>query len=644
MRRIDSLLEKIPIRPLLVLPLALYLGVTLYWQCKGIYKLVGDEAHYLLIAESLIRDGDVQVKNNYSSDTPVQRAAPVKLSDPVHSGPHLFNEYSRHNPGLPLLLAIPYFIAGIAGAKIFMVLLAGFWPLLIYRTLFRITESKHWSALVACTVGLGLPFLAAANQIFPDLLGGMIIFYLAEKIFRIADTKVDASASRVGDLWIGILIAFLPWLHLRLVAPAFLLLLGYIYVLTDRSRRQHGRPILRQWLVPAIVLGGSLILMAVYNLIAFSNPLGPYGSHSWHFHLRDNAMIFLGLHWDQTQGMFMQQPLLLLSLIGIVPFVKANWRAAALIGMLYLSILVPNSLHPAWYGGFSIVGRFWWAAVGLLIFPMAYTVRFLLKRRKLVLLLLCAVSIILQGWLAYKWLFRELFLVRRVWPIWAMRSFYEDTGALLLLPTFDSFVLYVRHPSNYVSVFFGLLLIFTGWLWQRGRIRLSGKIWALSLAFGIAIVAFVPPAIPSWRLAASHMGSQIGTLARSNRIFTEEDGAGPLETTSRLATEQDGVGTLAFGPYSIMLSGDYEVTVEYEYEHSTDTPAAHFDIVYGPQLTLVADVELPRSEMNNGVFRHRFTVRESQSLEPLFQFRIHYPGHGKLRLDWLTITPISLIQ
>ncbi|MBI4671371.1 MAG: hypothetical protein HY741_06840 [Chloroflexi bacterium] len=45
------------------------------------------------------------------------------------------------------------------------------------------------------------------------------------------------------------------------------------------------------------------------------------------------AMIFLGLHLDSFQGMFLQQPLLWLALLGIVPFAFANGRAAALVGL-----------------------------------------------------------------------------------------------------------------------------------------------------------------------------------------------------------------------------------------------------------------------------------------------------------------------
>jgi hypothetical protein len=627
MRRVDHLVQKIPIRLLLAAPLFLYIAVTLFWQAKGFYNLVGDEAHYLLISDSLVRDRDVQVDNNYLMDTPVQRASPVKLSEPIHFVPHVYNQYSRHNLGLPFILAIPYAIAGIVGAKIFMALLAGLWPLLLYRPLSRITGSPHWSALIAFTFSIGLPFAAASNQIFPDLLGGMIILYVAEKIFRALEDKDERLASLAANVWLGLLIGFLPWLHMRLIAPALLLLLGYVAAILTKSRRSASSSgHRRQWLIAAGVFAGSIILLSVYHKIAFGNFAGQYGGHSVSFVIQHIAMIFLGLHWDQAQGMFMQQPLLLLGLVGLAPLIKANWREAVLFGALYLSIILPNAMHPAWYGGASFFGRFWWTAAALWIFPLGYAVRFLLKRNELSVLLLLAGSIVLQVWLAAKWLAHDLLLVNRELPVWAMRGFYDDTGVLLRLPTFvdfDNFDLYLKHPSNYLFVLLGLLLIATGWLWQREAVRFSAQVWIVSLALGAGLFFLAPPAVNSWTLAANELSSHVGVL----------------EGAERVATEKDGAGALVFGPYAMLLAGDYEVTLEYEWDNPPDTAAAHFDIVYGPELRLVVDRELPPSHMNNGLLKHRFTVRESQSLDPLFQFRVYYPGRGTLRVKRLTITP-----
>ena len=620
MRRINLFLERIPIKLLLALPVVLYLGVALLWQSSGLYPLNGDEPHYLLITDSFVRDGDVQVGNNYLIDTPVQRVTPVRLSDPVHFEKHVYNQFSVHNLGLPFILILPYAIAGALGAKIFMALLAGFWPLLLYRALFQITESQSWSALVAFTLALGLPFVAASNQIYPDLAGGLIVLYATEKIFGILQRSYEPSSSLAANVWIGALIAFLPWLHIRLIAPAIILMLGYIYA---QSRQPESSPIRRQGLILVAIFAGSIMLLGAYNQVAFGNLLGPYEKNSLSFEVGKVGMVFLGLHWDQSQGMFMQQPLLLMGLIGIVPLIKGNRQGATLLAILYLTILLPNAMHINWYGGFSFVGRFGWTALALWIFPLAYTVRFLLKQSELSVLLPCLAGIILQGWLAARWLFQDLFLLNQTLPVWAMRSFYDRTGLLLRLPTFKDFNLYLKHPSNYLFVLLGLLLVATGWMWQRGLLGLSGRIWIVALALSIGILMIAPPATGSWSLTASELNSQTGTSGK----------------VGGAAANTEATDSFVLSPAVVLLAGNYEVTLDYQLKHQSGLPAAHCDIVYGPEQKVVTDLLLPSSDINNGLFSYRFTVRESQSLGPLFQFRVRSSRREILTVNRLTIWP-----
>jgi hypothetical protein len=626
MSRTDKFVRKLPPRLLLCLPVLLYLSVALFWQSRGFYHITGDEVHYLLISESLVRDGDVLAANNYRADTEVGRASGVKPSDPPHLA-HLHDQFSRHNIGLPFIIAVPYLVAGIFGAKIFMALLAGLWPLLLYRTLFRITESRHWSALVAFTLALGLPFAAASNQIFPDLLGGMIILFVTEKIFALHGEEDERPQATTAHLWVGFLLGFLPWLHIRLAAPALILLLGYVAANKVRSPGHADGPARRPGFVASAIVACSLILLGVYNHTAFGNPFGPYESGDLSFQAKQVAMIFLGLHWDQSQGMFMQQPLLVMGLVGIAPLVRANRRGAFLLAALYLSILIPNSMHTAWYGGFSFFGRFWWSAAALWIFPLAYAVKFLLKRSRVSLFLLAGAGIILQGVFAARWVFHNGFLLNSDLPIWAARSFYHATGFSLRLPVFRDFDFYLKHPANYVFATMGLLLVVTGWLLLKRVAHFStARMWAVALVLGGSLFLLAPPALSPLTITANDLRAQVGTL----------------EGTSRVATESDGAGTLVYGPYLGLTAGDYELALRYESDNPAGAPSSRYDIVYGPVLKLLAGEELPPSAANDGLIKHRFTVREDQSLDAPFEFRVHYGGRGTLKVKRLTITPLAL--
>ncbi len=624
MRLTVYLSHRVDFRLVLALPVVLYLAVALFWQSHHYYVITGDEPHYLLITDSLVRDHDLLVENNYLIDTPVQRACLVRLSAPEHLKAHVYNQFSVHNIGLPIMLSVPYAMGGVVGAKIFMALLAGLWGLLLYKVLNQIILSRAWSVLTALMLALGLPFSAGSNQIYPDLVGGMVILFVAWKIFARLQETNQSSFSWITDLWIGFLIAFLPWLHVRFGVPAILFLTAYGYVAARESYRWSTRRFRWQYLVPAAIVICSFLLLTGYQRIAFGNMFGPYGRTDVDFRLKEIGMIFLGLHWDQSQGMFIQQPMLLLGLAGIPLLIKENWRGAILLGALYVSLLLPSAMHTGLYGGISFFGRFWWVVVSLWLFPLAYAVRSLVKRNVL-LLSLCLGSLVLQGWLASKWLFHDSLMSNRNIPIWAARSFFDDTGLLQWLPTFRDFDSYLKHPANYIVVLAGSLLIISGWLWHRGTNRLLAKVWCGFLVLGVATLLLVSPSTGSWKLEAIELPSQVGSL----------------EGTSRVATEKDGPGTLIFGPYTMLTAGLYHLTLEYETSNAAGRAANHFDIVYGIDTKVVSDLELPPSDANQGTFTHEFPVAAPQSLNPPFQFRVTYAGHGNLKVKRLTITPMS---
>src|ERR687893_61393 len=106
--------ERVSFVLLLTLPTLLYLSITAFWQLHDLYIITGDEPHYLLVSDSMVRDHDLMVLNNYFIETPVHQEMPGDLPDQ-----HVSGQYGVHGIGLPLLLAIPYYVAGTTGAKIF---------------------------------------------------------------------------------------------------------------------------------------------------------------------------------------------------------------------------------------------------------------------------------------------------------------------------------------------------------------------------------------------------------------------------------------------------------------------------------------------------------------------------------------------
>ncbi len=615
----------------LIVPVLFYLGVALLWQSKGLYEITGDEPHYLLISDSLYRDQDLRVENNYLMETPVHRACRANLSDPVDIERHVRNGYSMHNVGLPLLLLLPYSLAGVAGAKIFMALLAGLWPLVFYKALFQITESRSWSMLIAIAIALGLPYLPGSNQLYVDLLGGMIILYAMVRVLSVMRGRRPSLAQ---NIWLGLLLAFLPWLHIRLSAPALPLLGGYVYAALRggalRAREDVGPT--GAFLIPVGALLISGLALAVYNQIAFGNAIfGPYYGYL-SFDARKIALTFTGLHWDMAHGIFMQQPLLILGLFGVVPLVRDNWRAGLLLALVSISVLLPNSMLSLWYGGASFYGRYNWAVASLWIFPLAYAVRALFKYRRTLILPLCVASLLLQAWMASRWLFDDGLLINTGWPAWAARNFYTYTPwAILRMPFFKNVSDYenlsycLRQPANYLCLLLSFILVLSGWLWLSGRTYLLKGVWALFLTAALLTVTLLPPAAPFWSITADLLPSQTGAIS-DDKSRTASEGADPA-------------GYLTYGPYVFLLEGEYALTLEYESSagQGDAAQANRFDISYDLGRSAIAETNLPPSDTNNGRLQYRFIVDRELSMRKQFECRVWYTGSGALRVKRLAI-------
>lgn len=122
LRRLAGAGVGLPPRVFLLLPLLVYISVLPWVQAHHVPG--GDEPYYLLVTHSLAYDGDIDLSNNYAADD-----ALAFLSEPIEPQPgdptgDEGRIYSRHSPAVPLLLALPYRLAGMAGAALVMLVLA----------------------------------------------------------------------------------------------------------------------------------------------------------------------------------------------------------------------------------------------------------------------------------------------------------------------------------------------------------------------------------------------------------------------------------------------------------------------------------------------------------------------------------------
>lgn len=436
-------------RLVLLIPIVVYVAVVAHWHSRGLYMTTGDEPHYVVIADSVGRDADLDVANNYAAEIQTPHFYAHGLTG-THAVSKDTAAYSLHGVGLPLLLAGPVRGAGVPGARGVMLLIAALLPVMLFVVARRLLESDSWGLAVALVFSLGLPFVAAAGQIYPDILSGLAVLYLVESILsgKITQQRWHLIAGCA-------VMAFLPWIHLKNMAPVLILLAG-LWLGSPNTRRAA----MFVSTALAVSLGGIL----TYNIHAFGSIRGPYWEGSMILTVAHVVPIFLGLHWDQAHGLFLQQPLLLVGLFGLAPMVWRHPRTSLFLGMVYLAILVPNAMHANSFGGYFFVGRFMWAALPIWIYPFCQGFKQMSSARWRGGLLLGAVA--WQLMLSAVWLHSGSL----VNTLSERNSLYPQVQKFL--PAYHVLASCWAHGPNYVFLIGGLGLIFLGW-WAGDRLSSS---------------------------------------------------------------------------------------------------------------------------------------------------------------------------
>ena len=150
------------------LALAAYLAVFLVLRPD----VTGDEPHYLLVAESIAYDGDVELTNDYASRDRTLRILPFfPLGPHLHAADYKGSGELRplHGVGLSALLAPAVALGGVTGARLVMVLIAALLADQLYRLLRALGFRRRYRALAWAAVVFCLPLLVFSSQIYPEL-------------------------------------------------------------------------------------------------------------------------------------------------------------------------------------------------------------------------------------------------------------------------------------------------------------------------------------------------------------------------------------------------------------------------------------------------------------------------------------------
>ena len=195
-------------------------------------RLTRREAHVLLSAESIVSDGDVDLRNQYrerawrkwyrptATDRPARwrrpdpRAARRRARRCCSRPPRRSAVSSASACSLAALAAIAFACAAALGRRM---------------------VPEPWATAAAVVVGLSAPVVAASTTVRPEIPCAAALAGAAVLALRVRD-KPEAAVA----FWAALLVAAVPWLGLTAVAPAIVVALALARWLRRRQRGLSG--------------------------------------------------------------------------------------------------------------------------------------------------------------------------------------------------------------------------------------------------------------------------------------------------------------------------------------------------------------------------------------------------------------------
>jgi hypothetical protein len=340
--------------------IAMALAFALFWSASWMVAKVlpgGDEPHYLVITQSLLRDGDLQIENNHTrGDYAEYFNGPLK-PDFLRRGTN-GAIYSIHAPGLPALVLPVFAVAGYRGVVAFLSLLSALGTWLVWRAAYRVTGSAGaaWFGWASTTVSV--PFFIHSFTVYPDATGATIVMAGVTALIA-CEATVPAGQSAATTTWsvarwaaIGALVSALPWLHTRYAGAAAVLCAFVVARLAGLRAFSRIAAFLALPLVSAAAWLG--FFYAIYG--EFS-PAAPY-NHYTQSALGNIPWGLAGLLFDQQFGLLPNGPACLIGVLGLGSLFRARRRLAVEIAVLFTSYLLLVTAYHMWWGGWSAPARF----------------------------------------------------------------------------------------------------------------------------------------------------------------------------------------------------------------------------------------------------------------------------------------------
>jgi hypothetical protein len=347
----------------------------------------GDEPHYLIVAHSLLSDGDLDLADDYGGReyAPFHRAA---LSPHYKPGFQAGSRYSLHGVGLPILLLPAYALgswigpgAAVALPRALLALLYGLFAWLLYGLVEDLAGGRAARAGTTAATILA-PLLFAPLFLFPEvpamLLGLLALIATGARhggVATSAGDRPEAPATRRGDRpgtaapspsgrprgaaagappWLGSLaVAVLPWLGVKYIPMAMALVFAAV-LRAAPGRRWRATAGLGAPLAATLLLHSAYTWLLYRSLSPASIYLGagpadgaPALGGDWLAYLAawpGALATAVGYLMDQKEGLLAYGPHYLLAAAGLGWLWRRDRRTLAALGIVAAAHVAPYAL------------------------------------------------------------------------------------------------------------------------------------------------------------------------------------------------------------------------------------------------------------------------------------------------------------
>ena len=334
----------------------------------------GDEPHYLLIAESIVSDGDLDVDDEYATRvySPWVAGELETSAEPIGGVLH-----EPQGAGFPALIAPAYALGGARAVELMLAAIAALGFVLAALIARRIVPEPYASA-GAALVGLSPPAVAYGTAVVPELMAGTLLAGAA--LCAVSARERPRVATVLGGC---AMLALVPWLGIKYALPAL-----PVAVALYRWPRRAGRRLLA--IAGAELIVGSLVFYATLNERLYGGPTPysaglpgrtPFGAESATDYL-ERIPRLAGLWLDRDYGLLRWAPVLALAFfavwllwrshrdqLALVIPARATAEAAAALavaicaGQLVVAAFGAPTMYGDWFPGRQLVAALPAAAV-----------------------------------------------------------------------------------------------------------------------------------------------------------------------------------------------------------------------------------------------------------------------------------------